>query len=460
MNKLKYSKTVNTLFFTPSKFLFIGFISLFFIFQSCSKNDNPIVVNPPSSFQTPNIEDVVMYEINPAAFSTTKNFQGITNRLDDIKALGINTIWIMPIYPVGVLKSFGSPYCVKDYTAVNPSLGTLQELKTLVTKAHEKNIAVLLDWVGNHTSWDNTWITNKSWYTQDANGNIISPAGTNWNDVADLNYNNSDMRIAMIAAMKYWVENANIDGYRCDAADFIPFDFWQQAINSLRKIPGKNLIMLAEGNRADHFNAGFQLDFSWDYLSTLKNVFTANQNVSTLFSTNANEYLSVPNGKQKLRFTTNHDESNQATPITVFGGKNGALAASAITIFMQGVPLIYCGQEVGVSNTSTYNGSATINWNTNGDMLSEYTKMLTFYNSSNAARKGILTTFSDTNIAFFEKKLGAETILVITNTRATTQTLSVPAVLQGNWNNAFTNSAVSLSNNLSLSPYQYLILKN
>jgi glycosidase len=438
-------------------------VSLFFILQSCSKSEDTITPTqtPTDSFQPVATEDIVMYEINPKAFSATKNFQGITNRLDDIKALGVNTIWIMPIYKVGVLKSFGSFYCVQDYKGIDTSYGTMQDLKTLVSTAHQKGIAVLFDWVANHTSWDNAWITaNPNWYTQNSSGQIISPAGTNWNDVADLNFNNSAMRLAMIDAMKYWVTEANIDGYRFDAADFVPVDFWIQANTRLNAIPNKHLILLAEGSRADHFSAGFQMNFSWDYLGTEKNVFGSIQtSVANLFTTNTNEYLFVPTGKQKLRFTTNHDESYQATPITVYGGKNGALAASVIAIYLQGVPLLYCGQEVGVSSTNTYNGSNTIDWNANSDMLTAYQNLLRFYNSSTATRKGILTTYANSNIAIFKKSTTSENVLILVNTRSKSQILAVPAELQGNWTNALTNSTVSLSGSLALTSYQYFILK-
>jgi glycosidase len=438
-------------------------VCLFFILQSCSKSEDTIVPTPTPTdkFLPAATEDIVMYEINPKSFSATKNFQGITSRLDNIKALGVNTIWIMPIYTVGVLDSFGSFYCVKDYKGINPSYGTMQDLKTLVSTAHQKGIAVIFDWVANHTSWDNAWITtNRSWYTQNGSGQIISPAGTNWNDVADLNFNNAAMRLAMIDAMKYWVTEANIDGYRCDAADFVPVDFWVQANTALNAIPNKQLILLAEGSRADHLSVGFQMNFAWDYLGTEKNVFGGSQaSVASLFTTNTNEYSVVPTGKQKLRFTTNHDESYQATPITVYGGKNGALAASVIAIYLQGVPLLYCGQEVGVSSTATYNGSNTIDWNANGDMLLAYQNLLSFYNSSNVARKGTLTTYANPNIAVFKKSNASENVLVIVNARLSSQSLAVPAELQGNWVNALTNANVTLSGNLGLTSYQYLILK-
>lgn len=428
--------------------------------QGCAKKDDgPATDTTASVFETPAVADIVMYEVNPGAFSATKNLQGVTNRLDQIKALGVNTIWLMPIYPIGVLKSFGSPYCVRNYTEVNPDLGTMQDLQTLVSEAHKRNIAVILDWVANHTSWDNPWISNPSWYTQDANGNIISPAGTNWNDVADLNYNNSNMRQAMIAAMKYWVTTADIDGYRCDAADFVPFDFWQQAITALKGATKKNLILLAEGSRADHFIAGFQMNYGWDFLASLKSVFGSNQDAGAIFVTNTAEYSVVPSGCRKLRFTTNHDESNIATPVSVFGGNNGALAASVVTIFLQGVPLIYCGQEVGVSSTSVYNGGGPISWSENPNMLASYTTMLNFYDSSAAARNGTLTTYTDRNVVVFQKTSGTEHVLVIVNVRATDETYALPSALQGDWTDALAGSTLTLGANIVLSPYQYYVLK-
>ncbi len=125
-----------------------------------------------------------------------------------------------------------SPYCVRDYKGVNDEFGTLDELRTLVEEAHKRKMIVLFDWVANHTAWDNPWIANKSWYKQDDAGNIISPPKTGWLDVAALNYDSMDMRKAMIDAMRYWVFQANIDGFRCDAADFIPADFWEQAMQA------------------------------------------------------------------------------------------------------------------------------------------------------------------------------------------------------------------------------------
>ena len=170
--------------------------------------------------EVPAISDISMYEINERAFSVAGTFDGILSRIDSIKALNINVIWLMPINPIGTINSVNSPYCVKNYFAVNPEYGTLEDLRKLVREAHARKMAVILDWAANHTSWDNPWIqAHPNWYVHDPGGNIIHPPGTNWQDVAELDYSNSEMRLEMIRALKYWVLKANIDGYRCDAAE-------------------------------------------------------------------------------------------------------------------------------------------------------------------------------------------------------------------------------------------------
>lgn len=260
------------------KKLFSIFLTTLFI-VSCSKDDSIPTVEEPTGYtqygtpfsQVPATEDMIVYEVNIRSFSANGDLQSVINRLDNIKSLGVNTIWLMPIYPVGAVNSVNSPYCVKNYKEVATEYGNLTTLRNLTTQAHQKGMTVILDWVANHTSWDNPWITTHSdWYTKNSSGQIIHPAGTNWTDVADLNFGNQEMRLAMIDAMKYWVLEANIDGFRCDYADGVPFDFWQQAITNLNTIPNRDLIFLAEGNRNDHFTAGFDMNYAWDFMQNLK----------------------------------------------------------------------------------------------------------------------------------------------------------------------------------------------
>jgi glycosidase len=408
----------------------------------------------------PETEDIIMYEVNLRAFSQSGDLQGVIARLDNLKALHVNVIWLMPIHPIGQINSVNSPYSVKDYKAISAEYGTIEDLKQLTDEAHARDMAVMMDWVANHTAWDNQWISNTSWYTQDGNGNIVHPPGTNWLDVADLNFSNQEMRLAMIDAMKYWVLEANIDGYRCDYADGVPFDFWKQAFDSLNNIPDRKLIFLAEGTRSDHFEAGFHLDFGWNFYGTIKGVFTG-QAAGNVFSANNAEYNGNPSGKHPLRFTTNHDESAwDATPMTLFNGKNGALAASAIAIFTGGVPMIYTGQEVGRINNVPFFSNSPINWTLNPDMLAAYEDMLGFYSGNDAARKGVNTIYQNNNVVCFKKNYQDEELLIVVNVRNNQINFALPAALQQTtWKDALDGGVVEFGTSLNLAAYEYLILK-
>lgn len=436
----------------------------------CKKDDmgDPMIVVPtdPVQYETPFAEvpatsDIVMYEINERAFSTSGTFSGILPRLDSIKALGVNVIWLMPIHPIGVTNSVNSPYCVTNFKEVNPEYGNLENLRTLIREAHNRKMAVILDWVANHTSWDNPWIQNKAWYTQDAAGNIIHPAGTNWADVADLNYDNAEMRLEMIKAMKYWVLAANADGYRCDAADFVPFDFWKQAIDSLKKIPNRQIIMMAEGGRADHFTAGFQMNFGWDFFNTNAAIFSgSNQSASGYFQANLQEYNAIPDGAHKLRFTSNHDKCAwEDTALGFFGGKDGSMAAFVVTAYLGGVPLIYNGQEVGCPVKLPFFSKYPIDWTTNPDMFQRYKQLMSIRANHAALRSGSLAYYNDFNIAGFRRTAGTDEVLVLVNVRNTAKNYTVPVGLQNiTWHDALGGPDVTLGATLSLGAYEYRVL--
>jgi len=408
----------------------------------------------------PSAKDVVLYQVNIRAFSSQGNFAGIRARLDSIKALGVNTLYLLPVYPVGVLKSVNSPYCVKDPMAVSSEFGTLDDLRQLVADAHSKNMAVLFDWVANHTSWDNAWIANKAWYLQDASGNIISPPNTGWNDVAALNFQNTDMRQAMIRAMKYWVYQVNIDGYRCDAADFIPKDFWQQAIDSLRHIPAHKLLLFAEGTRKDHFTAGFQLEYGMGfYYNMVNNIYAKQSSVLSIDSVNAVEYTNAPADDRVVRYISNHDVDNSdGTPLDLLGGRSGSLAAFVVAAYMKGSPMIYNGQEVACpQKLNFFNRSTTIDWTINPDVTATYKKILALRNGSEAIKQGDLVSYSTSDVAAFTRSYGTEKVGVIVNLRNAVTTYPVPATLAAAWKDAFTGNPFTLPAQLSLQPFEYKV---
>ena len=434
--------------------------------KSQTPDPAPIVVtyHDPAQYGTPytNVpvtKDIVMYEVNLKTF-TPVGFQGVKARLDSIKALGVNVIWLMPTYPIGVLKGVGSPYAVQDYTGVNTSFGTLDDLRSLVAQAHTLGMAVIFDWVADHTSWDNSWISNKAWYQQDASGNIIIPPGTNYSDVAALNYNNSDMRIAMIRAMKYWIFTANIDGYRCDFADNVPTDFWTQALDTLSNIKTHKLIYLAEGTKGTEISAGFQLSFAFSYYSTLKALFAGTQTPTNLFSTNTSELASLPSPGLKLRYITNHDDaSSDGSTITEYNGKQGALAAFVTATYMGGIPLIYSSQEVGYPNAINFFNNVAVDYTANPDMVAAYKKIIAFRSTHEAVKTGALTQYSDNNVVAFEKTSGSDDVLILVNIRNSAQTFSIPLALQNTtWKNGLANSNITLTSQYTFQPYTYLVL--
>ena len=411
----------------------------------------------------PDRQDVTMYQVNMRSFSKKGDFQAVIDRLDSIKALGINVIYLMPVFPVGVLKATNSPYATKNYDEVGSEFGTLADLRTLIDGAHKRKIAVLMDIVANHTSWDHPWITsNKSWYLQDSAGNIKYPR--NWRDVAQLNFKNEDFRLTLIRSMKSWVYKANIDGFRCDYADGPPIDFWKQALDSLKTIGTHKLLMLAEGSRPEHFAAGFDYNFGFNFFGNLKSIYKNNRSVKSMDSVNVRDYRGTTEpGQEMVRYLTNHDvNSSDGTALDLFGGKKGNMAAFAVVAYMKGVPMIYNGQEIGTPYRLVFPFKNTsVDWTLNNyDVTAEYKKIIAFRNKSKAIRRGTLNSYSSDDVCVFTKEIGSEKVLVISNLRDKSVIYNIPASLVNTkWKDAFTGSKTTLNAEIQVEPYQYLVLK-
>ncbi len=418
------------------------------------------------SFVVPEVADVVMYQVNPRVFAPQNSFQAIIARLDSIEDLGVNMLWIMPIYPIGEEKSKNSPYSVRDYKAVAPEYGTVDDLRMLVQSCHERGMGVILDWVANHTAWDNVWLQqHPDWYTHDSTGNIIFPPGTDWTDVADLNYDNKDMRAAMIDAMRFWVDSVGVDGFRCDVADQVPVDFWTECIDNLRAAAKpRNLIMLAEGANPDNFKAGFDLNYAWEFMGAIAQVMKGEAKVGKLLSVDKHEYENLDNGKFKLRFTTNHDEATKASPVTLYGGPKASMAAFVATTMLHGGMLVYGSQEVGYPETINFFHYVHVDWNANPAMRDEYKKLIAIYNEHPALRSsGKVVPFDDdeNNVLIVDRVLNNDNVLVVVNVRNDPHNVELPAMWAGkNVKNLFTGQEMQLSKRITLQPYQYLLLGN
>jgi cyclomaltodextrinase len=295
------------------------------------------------------LRESTIYEIYPRAFSARGDFNGITAKLDELKDLGVNVLWLMPIHPIGEKLrkgTLGSPYAIKDYFAINPEFGSTNDFKRLVTKAHARGLRVILDVVANHTAWDSVMMQQPEFYKQDAKGKIIPPVAE-WTDVAGLNYENPKLREYMIAMLKYWVKEFDVDGFRCDVAYMVPTDFWEQARAELDKTK-PDLIMLAEASKPELLLKAFDLDYSWPLHATLNKVLLEGAPASDLRRSWEESLRAFPKGSLHLRISDNHDEARAVARY----GLRGALAAAAFTFALDGVPLLYNGMEVGDATES------------------------------------------------------------------------------------------------------------
>ncbi len=295
------------------------------------------------------LRDGVIYEIFPRDFSAAGNLNAVTAKLDQLKNLGVNILWIMPIQPIGEKGrkgDYGSPYSIRDYYAVNPDYGTLDDFKNLVNQAHQRGLKVIMDLVANHTSWDSVMMTNKNFYKQDGNGNIISP-DPGWTDVAGLNYANPQLRAYMIAMMNYWIQTCDIDGYRCDVAWGVPTDFWEQARAALEKTK-PDIMMLAEASKPELLTNAFDLDYSWPMLHALNDVLMHGASATKIQATWQEDVCEFPQSALHMRISDDHDESRAVARF----GINGALAAQVLMFSLDGVPLLYNGMEVGDATES------------------------------------------------------------------------------------------------------------
>ncbi len=410
----------------------------------------------------PNPMDINMYQVHLRPYSFAGNFAGAINRLDDIQALGINVIYLMPFYPVGEdAQSSDSPYCIKDFKSVGEEYGTLTDLRNLVDGAHARGMAVIIDWVVNQTSWDHSWITDHpDWYVR-VNG-VIQPLNP-FTDVAALDFNNTSMREEMINCMRYWVFAANIDGFRCDYANNAPLDFWSEAITNLRGITTHDLLLFAEGDRLENFNAGFDLNFGdkW-YYDAIKPI-AQGGSVSQIATTTNTEYTYASNYQQVVRYTSNHDTETSETALNVFGGHNEVIANFLVSAYMRGVPFLTSGQEVDFNQTIPWPyTSVDIDWNTNTGASADFSKILNYRTASTAIRRGAMTDYSNNNVCAFTKTYNSEKVVVMVNMRNYSTTFTVPSNMAGTYKDAFTGvqTTITSGSTKTLLAFEYLVLTN
>jgi glycosidase len=305
----------------------------------------------------------VIYQVNTRQFSASGSFSGVTEQLERIKALGADILWLMPIHPIGEKNKkgkLGSPYAVKDYLAINPEFGNEEDFRTLVKKAHELSLKVIIDWVPNHSAWDNPLVeSNPQWYAKDYKGDFRPSPWWDWSDIIEFDYSQVGLREYMIAAMKYWVETFDIDGFRCDVAGYVPNDFWQQARTALDAV--KPVFMLAEWENRDLHEKAFNMTYAWSWNETLHELAHGKCSLDRLRKYYSWNERSWPLNAYRMTFVSNHDKNAwDGTQREQFG--DALEACIALSVIGEGMPLIHNGQEAGETKRLAFFERDPIEW--------------------------------------------------------------------------------------------------
>ena len=372
------------------------------------------------------LNNAVLYEVNIRQFSPEGTFNAFARDLPRLKELGVDILWIMPIHPISEKNrkgTLGSYYAVKDYKGINPEFGTMEDFKNLVSRAHDLGFKVIIDWVANHTGWDNQWIyDHPEWYTQDSTGTIIPP-NPDWSDIADLNFDVEPMRRAMIDAMDFWLKEANIDGFRCDVAWGVPQDFWEEARASFDSI--KPVYMLAEDE--DHpglLDKAFESNYAWELHHIINNVAKGEKNAQDI----RNYFADMDNDKYAsgsfpMQFITNHDENSWAGTVDQRMGK-AADAFAVFTFTVPGIPLIYSGQEAGLNKQLAFFEKDEINWS-NQVKQNFYEKLIDLKKENPALWNGLaggdmklINTSANDKVFAFTREKDTDKLLIIMNLSA------------------------------------------
>jgi alpha-amylase len=370
-----------------------------------------------------------VYEVNVRQYTPQGTFNAFAKHLDRLKNMGVQTLWFMPINPISKVDrkgSLGSYYAVSGYTSVNPEFGTLNDFKRTVTAAHSKGMKVIIDWVPNHTGADHPWLKlHPDFYVKDKTGKAIIPFG--WDDTRQLNYKNAVMQDSMIAAMKFWLTNANIDGFRCDVAWNVPGSFWKRCIGQLRK--GRNLFFLAEGDKTYLHPSGFDATYSWDMFRMMGKVAKGQRPAFALDSVKAEYDKEYPKNALELYFTSNHDENSwNNADFGIFPGAVHAPFAVFTQTMPHSVPLIYSGQEEPVLRAVKFFDKDPITFN-KFSRAAFYKTLLTLRKnnvalSADASFRKINAGDNKAVYAYVRAKSGKK-ILIILNLSAQQQTITI-----------------------------------
>lgn len=400
-----------------------------------------------------------IYEVNLRQYTSEGTFLAFESEMPRLKEMGVETLWFMPITPIAFKNrkgTLGSQYAAQDYTSVNPEFGTLEDFRHLVNEAHNLGFKVILDWVANHTGWDHVWTkSNPDFYLKDENTDDFKMA-SGMDDIIELDYSNPEMRLAMIEAMKFWVRETNIDGFRCDLAAWVEADFWQQARPEVEK--GKPLFWLGEFDELDNPEHGkiFDASYSWIWMHKTKEYCDGNSSLADLRDLLL-QYSAIGDSSMRAWFTSNHDENTwNGTEYEKYGILAKPLAVFSAT--WNGVPLIYNGQELPLTiKRLEFFEKDPIAWSGTYELHDFYKTLLSLKSNNPALRGGdpsvktfLLKTSAEDKILAYLRQNGEDEVLTVLNMSEETASFTITDdLITGNYTEVFNRTSRDFSGDKS-----------
>ncbi|WP_424933134.1 alpha-amylase family glycosyl hydrolase [Amaricoccus macauensis] len=406
-----------------------------------------------------------IYELNLRQFTVEGTFEAAKAQLPRIKALGACVVWLMPIHPIGEENrkgSLGSPYAISDHLGVNPEFGTFEDLRSFVAAAHNLGLRVILDWVANHTAWDNPLRhEHPEWYARDWQGNFRPTPWWDWHDIIDLDYSNLDLRRYMTDAMKFWVREADVDGFRCDVAGHVPIDFWNNARRELDEI--KPVFLLAEWEQRDMHARAFDATYAWSWWDIMSRIASRDADVFALYVYYSQNECGWPAEAQRMIHVENHDKNAwEGTQFEAMG--DALIPAIALSVLGEGIPLIHNGQEAGNPKRLSFFEKDPIAWREH-EIGRLYQHLLTFRMRNSAlwaapwgARMVLVVNDAPGKALSFVRQNAESKVFVVMNFSADALGLSFEESLyHGDYLDFDSGKSVSLGDNtrLELAPWSF-----
>lgn len=409
---------------------------------------------------------MVLYELNTRQFTPKGTFAAVTPHLREVKDLGVNVVWFMPVHPIGKKNRkgpLGSPYAVVDYRGINPEFGTLEDFRKLVKAAHGAGLHVIIDWVANHTAWDHPWVTqHPDWYVHDAAGKFVPPVA-DWTDVIKLDYSKPALREEMIRSMEFWVKDVGVDGFRCDVAGEVPTDFWEEARQHLEEI--KPVFMLAEAEKPELLKRAFDADYGSEYFHLFDKIAHHQAGPSAIHKQVAQDYKRYPPNARRMIFSSNHDQNSWLDSDIHRLGPQGSQAFARLTFTLPGFPLIYNGQEVGNAKKLEFFQRDPIQWN-GPSRRQLYKQWSELYREHPALFEGeyeAVENDAPSQVLSFQRQSGHERMLVVANLSERAVRVQVktptPGPLRALLGGAQPTMNAHMQPDLKMTPWQVLVFE-